>query len=194
MYFVLDRGPRPGRWIDNPQGDLPQMRWSAWRSGSRLAAPPPDPLLFTLKRISPNASDHGPELPSFLNAAIPLFKRSLLAALAACGVDNIDAYNVDLRDPETDSVIRDYRAVNLIGMIAAADMAKSDATVHPGGPALIDVTFDKLVVDTSRTRQVKMFRLAEATKTILVHQSVKDHLEASGFDDLVFYRPENVAI
>ena len=36
-------------------------------------------------------------------------------------------------------------------MIAAADMDKSNATVHPGGPAIIDVDFDVLVVDEQKT-------------------------------------------
>ena len=194
MYFVFGRNAKPGRWIETPLGDIPGIRWSAWRKGARLDDVPPNPLLFTLKPMNPNASDHGPHLPSFLNAAIPLFSTTLLAELRKCGVDNLDTYPVALTDPDSGSVLDHYRAVNVIGLVSAADMAKSDAIVHPGGPALIDVAFDKLVVDEAKTGSAKLFRMAESTKTILVHQSVRDYLLASGFDDLAFYSPDNVAI
>ena len=42
-------------------------------------------------------------------------------------------------------------------MIAAADIDKSNATVHPGGPAIIDVDFDGLVVDKQKNFWCQMF-------------------------------------
>lgn len=194
MFYVLGRSPRPGRWIQQPQGDIPDVEWSDWRCGARLAQSPPDPLLFSLKPINPNASDHGPHLPAFLNAACPLFKRTLVDELMACGATNLDTYNVLIRDPQAASPVEDYWAVNIIGLISAADMQKSESIVHPGGPALVDVSFDRLVIDPARAGATKMFRLAESTKVILVHESVRDHLMARGFDDLSFHRPERVAV
>lgn len=194
MYYVLGRSPKPGRWIQRAQGDIPDIEWSDWRCGGRLAEAPPDPLLFTLKPVNPHASDHGPDLPSFLNAACPLFKTLLVDELAKCGVDNLDAYNVLVRDPDSGVALQEYLAVNIIGLISAADMQKSDSIIHPGGPPLVDVGFDRLVVDQSRAGNVKLFRLAESTKTILVHESVRDHLLSRGFADLSFHRPESVAI
>lgn len=194
MYFVLERSPMPGRWIETPLGDIPGIRWSAWRKGARLEQAPPSPLRFTLKPMNPHASDHGPHLPAMLEASVPLFTTALVDELRRCGVDNLDTYAVALADPGDGTVIEDYWAVNVIGLVSAADMARSDAIVHPGGPALVDVGFDKLVVDESRTGSIKLFRMAESTKTILVHDSVRSHLLARGFDDLSFYSPGNVAI
>jgi hypothetical protein len=194
MYYIFGRSAKPGRWIEGPQGDVEGVDWTDWRIGERLAASPPSPLRFTLRRLNPHASDHGPHLPAFLNAACPLFKRDLIAELVRCGVDNLDTYDVVISDPDSATPNLDYRAVNIIGMIRAADMARSEAIVHPGGPALVDVGFDRLVIDPSRTGTSKLFRLAESTKTIVVHETVRDHLVARGFDDLAFYRPNNVAI
>ena len=132
-------------------------------------------------------------MPAFLSAAIPLFTVELLEALQACGVDNLDTYPVEMTDPHSPEIIKRYRAVNIIGLISAADMARSKAVVHAGGP-LIDVSFDKLVIDPAKTGAAKFFRLAEATGTLVVHESVRDFLVARGFDDLVFHDPGNVAI
>lgn len=193
MYYIFGRSPKPGRWIETPLGDIPGIRWSAWRKGARLPEAPPSPLRFTLKRISPNAPDHGPHVPSFLNAACPLFSEALLQALGECGVDNLDAYPALLTDPEKSEPIDTHRAVNVIGFVSAADMSKSEAIVQPGGPPLIDVSFDRLVIDPTKAAQARFFRLAESAATLVVHEAVRDHLMASGFDDLVFYRPEQVA-
>lgn len=62
-------------------------------------------------------------------------------------------------------MITHYKAVNVLGLIAAADMDKSVATVHDGIP-LIDVDFDELVVDETKTRDIQLFRLAESSKGI----------------------------
>lgn len=194
MYYVFDRSSKPGRWIKGRLGDIPGIDWSLWRSGSRLPQAPPAPLRFTLKPFSPNASDQSPHLPAYLGAACPLFTDALLAALRECGVSNLDAYHCAITDPDDGTVYTHYKAVNLVGLIAAADMARSNATVHPGGPPLIDVDFDGLVIDERKAGGNLMFRLAESTNAIIVHQRVRDYLLSAGFDDLEFHEPGNVAL
>jgi hypothetical protein len=84
--------------------------------------------------------------------------------------------------------------VNIVGLIMAADMEKSVSTVHQGS-ALIDVEFDQLVIDAEKARGTLMFRLAEATGTIVVHESVRNCLLQNGFDkDLAFFEPGEVAV
>ena len=82
--------------------------------------------------------------------------------------------------------------MNVIGLIAAADMAQSEATVHPGG-ALIDVDFDSLVVDEAKTKGAMIFRLAESTNALLVSQRLRDFL-VPRFDDLDFHDPKDIAL
>ena len=193
MHYIFGRSPKPGRWIDTHLGDIPGVRWSGWRKGARLALPPPDPLRFTLKPISPHAADHSPHMPAFLNAACPLFSDSLVQALRECGVDNLDCYPALLAEPTSGEIVATYSAINVIGLVSAADMSKSQAIVQPGGPPSIDVSFDKLVIDATKAGETLFFRLAESAATLIVHESVKDFLVARGFDDLIFYLPEQVA-
>jgi len=97
-------------------------------------------------------------------------------------------------DPAPDSIITDYKAVNILGLVAAADIGKSIATPCDGVP-LIDVDFDELVIDLARTRGIKMFRLAESTNAILVHESLRDALLKKGFGpEIAFHDLEEAAI
>lgn len=97
-------------------------------------------------------------------------------------------------DPNAGKIITNYKAVNILGLVSAADMQKSIATVHDGIP-LIDVDFDELVIDEQKTKGIKLFRLAESTNAILIHESLRDALIDKGFgEDLAFYDLKEAAI
>jgi hypothetical protein len=189
MYFAMMRFPKPGRWID----DWPYIEGLEWTLGRLITLEAPDPLPVTLKPQNPHAPDHGPHLPCFLKGDGPLFRDDLIEAMRAFGVDNLQTFNVALFDPDSGQTYTNYKAVNIIGLVAAADMARSIATIHPGGP-VIDVDFDQLVVDESKTHGALVFRLAESTNAILVNQRLRDFLVARNFDDLAFYDPREVAL
>lgn len=191
MYYVLDRfgALHPCRWVD----DYPYIEGVNFREGSRFTVPIPQPLEFTLEPLDPHASDHGPEIPEYLKGKIPLFRNDLIAAMKAAGVDNLDLYDAVIIDPDDGKRHTDHKAVNIIGAISVADMSKSKATVHPGGP-VIDVDFDDLVVDDKKARGALIFRLAESVNAILVHERLRDHLIANGFRNLEFLEPSDVAL
>jgi hypothetical protein len=189
MYYAMMRSDRPGRWID----DWPYIKGLKWKLGALITMDVPDPLVITLKPYNEHAPDHSPHLPCILEGTGPLFRDDLLEAMRSFGVDNLQTFNVALQDPDSGHTYTNYRAVNIIGLIAAADMAQSKATVHPGGP-VIDVDFDSLVVDESRTRGALIFRLAESTNGVLVSQRLRDFLVGRNFDDLAFYDPKDVAL
>ena len=118
------------------------------------------------------------------------------------GIEDVDAYfeaegytnQKDWIDPNPGAVFTNYKAVNVLGLVAAADMEKSIATVHDGIP-LIDVDFDELVIDETKTKGIKMFRLAESTNAILIHESVRDMLIEKGFgSDVTFYDLKSAAL
>lgn len=51
------------------------------------------------------------------------------------------------------------------------------------------------IVDEYKTKGIKMFRLAESTNAILVHESLRDALIAKGFgDDIAFYDLKEAAL
>lgn len=110
--------------------------------------------------------------------------------LRLMGVSDIDEWV----DKKANSYITNYKAVNILGLVSAADMQKSIATVHDGIP-LIDVDFDELVIDEQKTKGIKLFRLAESTNAILIHESLRDALIEKGFgEDLAFYDLKEAAI
>jgi len=196
-YYLFDRNSDPGRWIQSSRGDdMPKVKWYHWRKGAFVPKSEviPSPIRFTLKPQSPWASDHGPHMPSYLEASAPLFRDDLIAALQSCGVDNLETYPVAITDPDNDQVHTNYQAVNILGLVAAADMEKSNATVHPNGPPLIDVDFDGLEIDEDKAKGNAFFRLAESTNAIIVHERVKECLLAKGFTDLAFYETGKVAL
>jgi sugar phosphate isomerase/epimerase len=174
-------------------GGWPYIDEVDWADGARHRVPIPEPLELKLKPLNPRSSDHGPEMPEYFKGQIPLFRDDLIEAMRSAGVDNLDLYKVRILDPDSGRSHENYKAVNIIGVVAAADMGKSKATVHTGGP-VIDVEFDKLVVDDGKPRGALIFRLAEATGTILVHERLRDHLLAKGYDKLEFLEPGEVAV
>jgi|GEM_PF-1344634 len=97
-------------------------------------------------------------------------------------------------DPNPEAIFTNYKAVNVLGLVAAADLEKSRADVSDG-IAAIDVDFDELVLDEKKTGNIKMFRLAESTNAILVHESLRDMLLERGFgSDIEFYDLKEAAI
>ncbi len=183
------KGTVPGRWV----GEYPFVKGLRWTRGSRFTEPVPVPLSFTLKPLNRNAEDHGPEIPEYLQGRVPLFRQDLVSALFEIGVDNLDLYDALLIDPDNGKQIPSHKAVNIIGVVAAADMDRSIATVHTGGP-VIDVDFDRLVINEAKTQGALMFRLAESTNAIMVHEIVRNHLLDKGFSRIEFFHPKDVAL
>jgi hypothetical protein len=189
MYYAMMRTTRPGRWID----DWPFIEDLDWNSGAIITIDVPDPLPVTLKRYNEQSADHSPHFPSFLDGTGPLFRDDLIDAMRSFGVDNLQTFNVALQDPDNGQTYTNYKAVNVLGLISAADMAQSEATVHPGGP-IIDVDFDSLVIDESKTKGALIFRLAESTNALLVSERLRDFLLSRKFDDIDFFDPKDVAL
>ncbi len=190
MYYLLSDNSRPRRWI----AKKPFIKGLKWWRGSVITADVPDPLEFELSSYEPASPDEDQYMGSFIFTNPPLWRDDFIQALRDCGVNNFDIYNIAIKDPDDGSLITNYKAVNVLGLIAAADMQKSLATVHDGIP-LIDVDFDHLVIDDEKTKGVKMFRLAESTNAILVHETLRDCLLEKGFGtDIAFYDLEEAAI
>ncbi len=155
---------------------------TTWADGRRFDKEIPQPLKFEWE-----PSSSGPKLAYYKNT-IPLLRKDVFEALRAAGVDNLDAYRAEIRDAGTGQADTTYVAVNVIGLVSAADLAKSDHA-DPSGGRLIDMDFESLAIDPSKAKGMKMFRLAECVTGVLIHKSVKEHLESKGGFGLTFVPP-----
>ena len=162
-------------------------------TGARITAELPSPIEISLRPLR-NVPGEGAEMPSFLSGSIPLFRNDVVEAMQRAGVDNLELFATVLFDPDDGKSHRSYQAVNILGLIAAADFEQSEAIIHGTGPRLIDVDFNSLVLDTTKTHGALLFRLAEAVNGVLVHEKLKRALLADGFDDLQFLDPRRVAL
>lgn len=190
MYYLLSDNSRPRRWV----GDTPYFEDIDWWNGSVITAPVPDPLESPLKPYAQFSPDHAQYMSAIIETNPPLWRDDFIQALRDCGIYNFDTYSVAIHDPDDGTVHTNYKAVNVLGLVAAADMEKSIATVHDGIP-LIDVDFDELVIDEKKTRGISLFRLAESTNAILVHERLRDCLIEKGFgSDIAFYDLKEAAI
>jgi len=198
MFYMFDDSKERKRWLDiddyldrysfrSPYGT--KFRWF---QGSRFVDAPPEPFEIKLLPYDENDPDQAPLTPSFYDDTVVLMRDDLIEAMETFGVDNLDTYAVNLTDPDDGSVRTDYKAVNIIGLIGAADMNKSIATVHNNIP-LVDVSFDKIVLHEEKIQDFLLFRMAENMMTILIHEHLRDYLLKKGFDDIEYYQLDEVA-
>lgn len=124
-----------------------------------------------------------------LDVGIPIMSERLADALTLAGVANIDFYDATLTHSKTGTTYR-YKAFNIIGLIAAADMTRSEWSSTDGEP-LINVSFTHLALNESTMPNQSLFRLAENINAIVVSAAVRDHVLASGIATLKFTRPED---
>jgi len=170
-------------------GPAPQVEGvSSWIKGQLIDTPVPQPLPFS---VEPDEDDRDPDEPGVLlemyQDSYVLMTTRLVDALREAGVDNLQVYDAVISDPRTGSVADNYKVVNVVGVVACADLGRSTYTAT--GAPLIDVSFDSLVIDEKRAGGLLLFRLAESLSAIIVHERVKRHLLAKGFDMLTFRDP-----
>jgi hypothetical protein len=185
MYFLLEEKPI-GDMRDlaglGRRPDIPGINFLKGRPFDPAIALP-RPLRFELSREAPG------EMPWFFKAGGPLMHDRMVEALRVAGVDNIDVYDALVVDPADGSKWTDYKAVNIIGLVAAADPGQS--VFDPADRTrLIATKFEKLVLDPAKARGVLMFRLAEKVSAIVVHEKVKQEIEARRIGPLGYIPPD----
>ena len=151
----------------------------------------PNPLEIITNPISKFVQEMGPAIPDVFDPNGLVLSDRLYRTVVDFGVDNLDAYPVVLHDEKTTERFTGFWAINVIGLIAAADLEKSSAIVQPGGP-VIDVAFDNLVIDEAKARGALMFRLVENTGNVWLHESLIAHIKKSGFPGIEFFKSSQV--
>jgi hypothetical protein len=154
-----------------------------WRTGEVIAERVPTPLVYTL-----DADYVGQPKAMYYEEAIPVMRDDVAQALRSAGVDNIQYFDAELRDPSTSKRHTNYKAYNVVGLVACADMEAS-TLMGTSDSAMGDVDFESLTIDETRTGGALLFRLAENVSAVVVHECVKDAIESAGIRGFVFYGP-----
>lgn len=151
--------------------DVPEFEDVSWISGALIPRERvPQPLRLVVE------GEEEDIVPPILDEGIPLWRDDVIAAVRSAGVDNFETFDVELLDARTNTSLGNYKAVNVIGLVAAADLKKSKFTAH--GPPLVDVDFDSVAIDQAKARDLAMFRLAECVTAVVIHERVKRALSA----------------
>ena len=179
-YFVMTcEGVYPSASI----GTGPDMNDAPWFLGRSVTPSLPPPLVYTL-----NPERLGNIQAMYDDHRFPLMRDDLVAALQAVGVDNLELFDAVIRDPSTGEDHANYKAFNIIGLVAAADMQGS-VLMGTSDSTLIDADFEQLAIDEKKAAPFRLFRLAESVSTIIVDQVVKDEVERRGIEGMEFYDP-----
>ena len=177
-YVMMAEGAHPIRPIaKGPEG------MGNWRDGSPVGRRVPRPLVYTLR-----SGVAGDPKPMYYAEAVPVMRDDVVATLRRAGVQNIEYFDAVLEDPDNGREYGDYKAYNIVGLVACADAAASKL-MDTNESDLLDMDFESLVIDESRTGGALLFRLAENVSAIVVHAQVKRAIEASGIPGFVFYGP-----
>ncbi len=162
----------------------PKMNAAPWYHGGRLTAGFPEPLVYTLEPGPGNID------VMYSGMKYPVMRDDLVEALHSVGVDNLQLFAAVLKDPATGAEHTNYKAFNIVGVVAAADMGKS-VLMGTSDSTMIDVDFESLAIDEKKAAPFRMFRLAESVNAIMVDDVVKNAVERRGIPGMVFYEPED---
>ena len=164
-----------------------QSKSGSWQTGVKFEDAPPNPIVLDIV----SGYEEDTTLLSY-DDSVPMMRDDLIEALHELGVDNIDAYPVAIRNTVSGEQIRGYSAINVIGLVSAADPAKTEFS--PDEPShMIDADIDSLTIDRSGARGLLLFRLAECCTAVIVHRHIKEGLEArsSQLPDIRFIHPKD---
>ena len=147
--------------------------------GAILAGTPVDPRTLPPLDYEVDLPEHAP-WPHFLTGGTVLASTRFRDVLEAAGARNFESFPARLRNPETGQARDDYVLLNVLGLYAAADPARSRGdTLIPGDmrtPALLALT--GIVLDPERTPDLHMFRLAEDPTLLVIDAHLRAALRA----------------
>lgn len=162
----------------------PAIDDAPWFHGGLLTDDYPVPLVYTLNPKRP-----GNVKVMYDDTKYPVMRDDLVEALHAVGVSNLQLFPAVIKDPKTGAEHTNYKSFNIVGVVAAADMAKS-VRMPTTDSEMIDVDFDSLAIDEDKAAPFRMFRLAESVSAIIVDEAVKAEVDRRGLPGMVFYKPE----
>ncbi|MEY4591069.1 MAG: hypothetical protein RL497_3145 [Pseudomonadota bacterium] len=181
-YVMVGKSVYPAVFVENLYREhLPRPTWI---NGQFIDFEIPQPIVYDLDidehDTIPNVKILDDTLP------IPYMHDSIVEALLAVGVDNIQFYDAVIRDLKRNVDHTDFKAFNVVGLVSAADMSAS-TMMGTSNSTLIDADFDRLVLDEEKCAGKLLFRLAENITAIVVSEVVKNEVQKRGIKGVMFY-------
>lgn len=177
-YYILT-ARNPKRMLLYSLDDPTDNDKDGWMLGKLFKGIPEVPVVAEICTGYENAE----LLPFFENP--PLMTDAFYRTLCDAGVENLIAFDAIIRSEDESITHHGYKAINIIGMVRAS----GEGTIFTGNSKLIDASIDSLEIASDITGELLMFRLAENVSAIVVHERVKQAIEAKGFPYLVFLDP-----
>lgn len=165
-------------------GSWPQFEGINWMLGRPIEKTIPTPILTELDPDNP-----GLMMPMF-DYGVLLYSDEMISVLHKIGVTNFQCFDAIVRDTEKQIDYTNYKVINIIGLVSAANLNKSNYDSH-GGAAYMDTDFDSLSIDESKINGQRLFRLAESVNGIVIHEEIKKAFEEHGIEHLDFVLPED---
>ena len=171
MYYAIIADPFHDRGIlEDPS--LPEG--VSFLRGARIDWRPDAPLEFRSNCDARHPPRH------CMGGALPVWSDALLNAFVAAGVDNLQPFPAVIVEDGGEMRWPGYNAINVLGLVAAADLTASDTLKigeRPGGLPLHG--FQKLVIDPQKTRGLGLFRLGENPLQLVLRGDILDRLAES---------------
>jgi hypothetical protein len=165
--------------------------------GADIVQPLPERVYFCIgKMVDPNqlppvleftTSSSAKNPPrGLLGIQVPVMSDAFIAALTECGVSNLQVFPATLKSRVDGTTWTDYKAVNVVGLVFCADLARSTyqklmAVPGAGNPPVLSIS--ELKIDASKAKGALMFRLGETGTTLMLNGKVVDKLLAMRSDD-----------
>ena len=179
-FVMVCKGVYPSAVIDKG----PEMDDAPWNHGGIIDQDFTLPLTYVLRAKPGN-------LKAMYEAmAYPIMSDQLIEALKGVGVDNLQLFDAVVEDPNTKTIHTNYKAFNVVGVVAAADMGQS-VMMNTTASRMIDADFESLAIDETKATPFKLFRLAESVSAIIVDETVKAEIERQAIPGMDFYEPKN---
>ena len=179
-YFVM---ACTGEYPSASMESCPDLPGPGWLTGQRVSDNVATPMRYTLDADRP-----GNLCAMYDDMVFPIMSDELVEALLAAGVDNLELFDAVVEDPTSGTQHSNYKAFNVVGVVAAADMDASK-TMGISDSSKIDVDFDSLAIDEGKASGHRLFRLAENVSAIIVDDAVKKEVERRGIPGMTFYDP-----
>jgi hypothetical protein len=125
----------------------------------------------------------------FFDGTITFMSPRMVKLLGEMGVDNLDLYPAIITYSTTGEQ-HDVFAFNLIGLVSAADLQKSNLSSYDGDFKM-DTSIRGFEVDLLKARDLQIFRLAENSLTVLVEGRLKLAIESAGIRTFSFVDPKD---
>ncbi|MEO8807058.1 MAG: hypothetical protein ABI433_13340 [Burkholderiaceae bacterium] len=172
----------PDNWLKQGVTQKPQLPPDvSFIKGSHIGEALPAPMVFEVD--FPARVD----VPHFIGDTIPVFSDFLVKTLIAAGVSNFQTFSAVLRSTVSGQEWEGFWAVNVVGLVRAAHLQKSDYdTLMEADPDGIDVpllAFNELVLDRRKVDNLPMFRLAESPAVLLIHDRINTWIDDHPPDD-----------